>query len=147
MISAQTRSENMWTTEHSIETNVGADAIWRAWADVPRWAEWNGDIDRVELSGPFASGSRIVMIPDGQDPVDLRVADVIEGEQFIDEAEVAGTVVRTTHRIEAVDERRVRVVYRLEASGPAAGALGPALPADVDDTPRPLGEYSRPGGA
>ena len=60
----------MWTTEHSIETNVGADAIWRAWADVPRWAEWNGDIDRVELSGPFASGSRIVMIPHGQDPVD-----------------------------------------------------------------------------
>jgi len=142
MISAQTRSENMWTTEHSIETNVGADAIWRAWADVPRWAEWNGDIDRVELSGPFASGSRIVMVPHGQDPVDLRVADVIEGEQFIDEADVAGTVVRTTHRIEALDERRVRVVYHLEASGPAAEELGPAISADFDDTLRALVEYA-----
>src|SRR2546421_9987419 len=139
MISVQTRSGEMWTTEHSIETNVGADAIWRAWADVPRWAEWNGDIDRVELSGPFASGSRIVMIPHGQHPVDLRVADVIEGEQFIDEADVAGTVVRTTHRIEALDGRRVRVVYRLEASGPAAAERGPAVTADFGGAPQAVG--------
>jgi hypothetical protein len=40
----------MWTTTHSIETNVGAEAIWRAWADVPRWPEWNGDI---EISADF----------------------------------------------------------------------------------------------
>jgi hypothetical protein len=132
----------MWTSEHSLEMNVGADAIWRAWADVPRWAEWNGDIERVELTGPFASGSRIVMTPRGQDPVRLRIADVIEGEQFIDEAEVAGTVVRTTHRIEALDEHRVRVVYRLEASGPAAEELGPAITADFDDTLRALVEYA-----
>jgi polyketide cyclase/dehydrase/lipid transport protein len=132
----------MWTSEHSLEMNVRADAIWRAWADVPRWAEWNGDIERVELTGPFASGSRIVMTPRGQDPVRLRIADVIEGEQFIDEAEVAGTVVRTMHRIEALDEHRVRVVYRLEASGPAAEELGPAITADFDDTLRALVEYA-----
>src|SRR5947209_12291879 len=120
MISAQTRSEDMWTTEHSIETNVGAKAIWRAWADVPRWPEWNADIERIELSGPFATGGKIAMTPRGQDPVHLRVADVVEGEQFIDEAEVAGTVIRTTHRIEVVDERRVRSVDRLDASGPGA---------------------------
>jgi len=132
----------MWTTEHSIETNVGVDAIWRAWADVPRWPEWNGDIERVELTGPFATGSMIAMTPHGQDPVHLRVVDVIGGEQFVDEAEVAGTVFRTMHRIEVLDEHRVRVVYRLEASGPAAGELGPAISADFDDTLRALVEYA-----
>ena len=132
----------MWTTEHSIETNVAVDAIWRAWADVPRWPEWNGDIERIELTGPFAAGSFIAMTPRGQDPVHLRVADVVEGEQFIDEAEVAGTVVRTTHRIEVLGEHRARVVYRLEASGPAANEIGPAISADFDDTLRALVEHA-----
>ena len=74
--------------------------------------------------------------------VHLRVVDVIGGEQFVDEAEVAGTVFRTMHRIEVLDEHRVRVVYRLEASGPAAGELGPAISADFDDTLRALVEYA-----
>jgi uncharacterized membrane protein len=132
----------MWMTEHSIETNVPADAIWRAWADVPRWPSWNGDIERIELTGAFAAGSTIAMTPHGQEVVQLRLADVVEGERFVDEADVAGTVVRTTHRIEALDEQRARVVYRLEASGPAADVIGPAISADFDETLRALVEHA-----
>ena len=132
----------MWTAEHSIETDVARDAIWRAWAKVPRWTEWNGDIERVTLTGPFAAGSLITMTPHCQDPVELRIADVVEGEQFVDEAEVAGTVVRTMHRLEALDEHRVRVVYRLEATGPAAEEIGPAITADFDDTLKALVEHA-----
>jgi hypothetical protein len=132
----------MWTTEHSIETHVARDAIWRAWAEVARWSEWNEDIERIELIGPFAAGSLITMTPYGQDPVQLRIADVVEGEQFVDEAEVAGTVFRTMHRIEALDEHRVRVVYRLEAMGSAAEEMGPAITADFDDTLKALVEHA-----
>lgn len=124
----------MWTTQCSVEANVSPDAIWRAWADVSRWPEWNKDIERIELIGPFAAGSTIAMTPYDQDPILLRLAEVVEGERFVDEAEVAGTVVRTTHRIEPLDDRRVRVVYHLEASGPAAKVIGPAISADFDDT-------------
>ena len=112
----------MWKTEHSIETNVAVDEIWRAWADVARWPEWNGDIERIELTGPFAAGSMIAMTPRDQGPVQLRLSDVVEGERFVDEAEVAGTIVRTTHRIEALGEERVRVVYR--PGGVGSGGRG-----------------------
>lgn len=132
----------MWSTEHSIETAVARDAIWRAWAEVPRWPEWNGDIERITLTGPFATGSLITMTPHGQNQVQLRIADVVEGEQFVDEAEMAGTVFRTMHRIEALDEHRVRVVYRLEAEGPAAEEIGPAITADFDDTLKALIEHA-----
>jgi Polyketide cyclase / dehydrase and lipid transport len=142
MICVQIGAGEMWTTEHSIETNVAVDAIWRAWADVARWPEWNGDIERIDLTGPFAAGSMIAMTPRDQGPVQLRLSDVVEGERFVDQAEVAGTVVRTTHSIEAVGERRVRVVYRLEASGPAAEAIGPAISADFDDTLKALVEHA-----
>jgi Polyketide cyclase / dehydrase and lipid transport len=132
----------MWTTEHSIETIITPDAIWRAWADVPAWPRWNGDIERIELTGPFADGSTIAMTPKGQEPVQLRLAEVVEGERFIDEADVGGTMVRTTHRIDRLGGGRARVVYRLEASGPAAQAIGPAVSADFDDTLTALVEHA-----
>jgi Polyketide cyclase / dehydrase and lipid transport len=132
----------MWTTEHSIEMTVAPEAIWRAWADVPGWSRWNRDIERIELAGPFAEGSTIAMTPHGQEPVHLRLAEVVEGERFVDEADVGGTIVRTTHRIDRLGDGHARVVYRLEASGPAADAIGPAVSADFNDTLTALVEHA-----
>jgi uncharacterized protein YndB with AHSA1/START domain len=131
----------VWTTEHRVEASVAPEAIWRAWADVEHWPEWNGDIERIELTGPFATGSTIAMTPKGQDTVELRIAEAVEGELFVDEAEVAGTVVRTTHRIERFDGDRVRVTYSLEATGPAAEQIGPAVSADFPETLAALVEH------
>lgn len=142
MIFAEIGVAWIWTTEYSIETTVAPDAIWRAWADVPRWPEWNGDIQTVELNGPFAVGSTIAMTPHDQESVRLRLAEVVDGEMFVDEADVAGTIVRTTHRIDALGDLGARVVYRLEASGPAADAIGPAVSADFGDTLGALVEYA-----
>jgi uncharacterized protein YndB with AHSA1/START domain len=124
----------MWSSEQSVQTDVAPQAIWQAWTDVERWPEWNADIGRIELSGPFAVGSTIAMTSHEQDNVELRIAQVEEGELFVDEADVAGTTVRTLHRIDRLGEGRVQVVYRLEASGPAAEEIGPAISADFDET-------------
>jgi hypothetical protein len=117
----------MWTTEHSIEAPGHAEAIWRVWADVPRWGEWNPDIERVELDGSFAAGGTITMTSRGQDPVVLRIAEAVEPERFVDEADLGEVVVRTEHRVERLDGERVRVVYRMEITGPAADTIGPEL--------------------
>src|SRR5438132_14213679 len=110
----------MWATEHSIETSAAPEEIWRLWADVADWPEWNGDIERIELIGPFAAGSRIVMTPIGQEPIELRIAEAVERERFVDEAELGEIVVRTIHRIERLERGRARVTYRMEITGPAA---------------------------
>jgi hypothetical protein len=134
----------MWTTEHGIQTNLAPEAIWRAWADVEHWPEWNGDIEHIALRGPFATGSTIAMTPKGQETVELRIAESVEGELFVDEADVEGTIVRTTHRIDRLDGDRVRIVYRLEASGPAAEQIGPAVSADFPETLASLVEHAGP---
>jgi hypothetical protein len=127
----------MWTTEHAIETTASPEAIWRVWADVPRWGEWNPDIERIELEGLFAAGSTITMTPRGQEPIELRIAEAVEPERFVDEADLGDVVVRTTHRAERLEHDRLRVVYRMEISGPAADTvgpeLGPAISADFPD--------------
>ena len=121
----------MWAAEHSVETGATPEAIWRQWADVDRWPEWNGDIERIELAGPFAAGSRIVMTPIGEEPIELRIAEAVEPELFVDEAELGEIVVRTTHRVERLDGERARVTYRMEITGPAADTLGPQLGPEI----------------
>ena len=117
----------MWANEQSIETTASPDAIWRLWSDVGGWPDWNADIEHIEISGPFAPGSTITMTPIGQDPIELRIAEAVEPDLFVDEAELADVVVRTIHRIDGLEGDRVRVVYRMEISGPGADTLGPEL--------------------
>jgi hypothetical protein len=117
----------VWYAEHSIETTATPQAVWAVWADVPRWPEWNGDIARIELDGPFAAEGRIVMTPFGQEPIPLRIAAAIEPALFVDEADLGDVVVRTTHRVEPLDGARSRITYRTEISGARAEALGPRI--------------------
>ena len=132
----------MWITEHSLEASVEPGAIWRAWAAVERWPEWNADIESISVNGPFARGATIAMTPRGQERVRLTITEAVEGELFVDEADVGGTSVRTTHRIDGLDDGRVRIVYRLEADGPAAEQIGPAVSADFPETIQALAEHA-----
>ena len=122
-----------WSIEHSGETAAPAEAIWGLWADVPGWRDWNPDIERIEISGPFAPGTAFTMTPIGGDPVELRIAEASEPRLFVDEAVLGDVVVRTEHRVERAGERN-RVVYRMEISGPGAEEIGPQISADFPET-------------
>jgi uncharacterized protein YndB with AHSA1/START domain len=129
----------MWVAEHSGETTASAERIWRIWADVDSWPEWNGDIERIELEGPFVAGSRIVMTPIGEEPVELRIAEAVEPDLFVDEADLDEIVVRTAHRVERLDDGRSRITYRMEITGPAADELGPQIGPEISgDFPQTL---------
>jgi hypothetical protein len=129
----------MWTNEHSIETSAAPEAIWQQWADVAGWPAWNGDIERIELAGTFATGGRILMTPIGEEPVELRIAEAVEPELFIDEAALGEIVVRTIHRVQRLDDEHARVTYRMEITGPAADTLGPQIGPEISgDFPQTL---------
>jgi uncharacterized protein YndB with AHSA1/START domain len=129
----------MWSTEHSIETRAAPERIWQLWADVAGWPEWNADIERIELVGPFAAGSRIVMTPGGQEPIELRISDAVEPERFVDEADFDEVVVRTTHRVERSGGDCSQITYRMEISGRQADTLGPQIGPEISgDFPETL---------
>jgi hypothetical protein len=129
----------MWATEHSVETSAAPEEIWRLWADVAGWPEWNSDLERIELVGPFAAGGTVVMTPIGQEPIELRIAEAVEPELFVDEAELGEIVVRTIHRVQRLDPDRVRVTYRMQITGLAADRLGPQIGPEISaDFPQTL---------
>jgi hypothetical protein len=93
----------MCASEHSVETSAAPEQIWRLRADVAGWPEWNGDIERIELIGTFTAVSTIVMTPIGEGSFELRIAEAVEHELFVDETEIGEIVVRAIHRIRRSD--------------------------------------------
>jgi hypothetical protein len=129
----------MWDYEHSVETTAAPQAIWQLWADVENWGSWNAEIERVEIDGPFAVGSQILMTPPGDEPIQLRIAEVVNGELFVDEARFDELLIRTAHRLDRLDGGRVRVVYRMEITGAGADQVGPEIgPAITADWPETM---------
>lgn len=116
----------MWEYENAVETTAAPEAIWRLWSDVENWGTWNAEIEKIEINGPFAAGSQILMTPPGDDPVPLVIAEAVENERFVDEARFGDLLLRTTHRIDA-DQGRTRVVYRMEITGRGADEAGPQI--------------------
>jgi Polyketide cyclase / dehydrase and lipid transport len=126
-------------SEYTHETTATPQQIWRVWEDVEQWPTWKPDIEQIELSGPFAAGSRIVMKPITQEPVELQIAEANEPNRFVDEADLGQIVVRTTHRAERLDDKRTRITYRMEITGPQADTLGPEIGPQISgDFPQTL---------
>jgi Polyketide cyclase / dehydrase and lipid transport len=129
----------MWAAEHSVQTTASPESIWRLWSDVSTWGDWNADIERIEISGPFATGSTIAMTPVGQVTVELRITKASEPNLFVDEADLGEVLVTTFHRIEPLDHERSLVTYRMEITGPAADTVGPELGPEISgDFPETL---------
>ncbi|MGA5037152.1 SRPBCC family protein [Streptomyces capoamus] len=136
----------MWQYQHSIESSATPEAIWRLWADVENWGTWNAEIEKIEMDGPFAPGTQITMTPPGDDPVLLHIAEAVENELFVDEARFDGLLLRTIHRIDRIDQNRIRVTYRMEITGAGADEagpqIGPGITADWPETMAALAELA-----
>jgi len=129
----------MWEYEHSVKTTAPRQALWRRWSDMAAWPSWNDGIEKIEIDGPFAVGTTFTMTPPGDEPVRLRIVEIVPGESFTDQMDAGNFVVRTLHRLEPLPDGRTRVIYRTEITGPAADQVGPQLgPAITGDFPEVL---------
>jgi hypothetical protein len=133
IISVLMKTSDSWQTEHSIQTSAAPERIWAIFQDVPGWKRWNAGIEQIELEGPFATGTWFSMTPPGQEALRTKLIDVRDGEHFIDETRVGDLVITVAHRIERVTGNVTRIVYAVEAKGPGAAEIGPAIAADFPE--------------
>jgi hypothetical protein len=139
----------MWEYEHSVETTVPSEALWRRWSDMAGWPDWNAGIAKIEVDGPFEVGTTFRMTAPGEDePIAMRLARIVQGEEFTDEFDAGDFVVATVHRLDGLPDGRTRIVYRTEISGPAADQVGPELgPQITADFPDVLDALVRSAGS
>jgi uncharacterized protein YndB with AHSA1/START domain len=134
----------VWEYEYRVESTASAEALWRHWSDMAAWPQWNDGIETIEVDGPFAVGTAFTMTPPGDEPVRLRLVDIVPGRSFTDEMDAGDFVVRTDHRLEPAAAGLTRIVYRTEITGPAADRAGPELgPAITADFPEVLAALTR----
>jgi hypothetical protein len=122
--------EQVWRGEYGIETSATADIIWSIFRDVPGWKSWNAGIEHIDIDGPFSTGTWFTMKPPGEDPLRSRLVEVSENECFVDETRIGDLAITVAHRIESLGTGRTRIVYAVEARGPEASEIGPAVASD-----------------
>lgn len=140
----------MWSTEVTGECAATPAEVFAVLADTDTWSQWNEGVAGIRMEGPFAAGTRAVMIfPDGTE-LPFRFGWVEESRGFEDITEVpdAGVTVRVAHELEA-QAAGTRITYRCRAEGPddAAAEVGAGVSADFEDVIAALGRRAeRPRG-
>ncbi|HEY5334825.1 MAG TPA: SRPBCC family protein [Mycobacteriales bacterium] len=115
----------MTEISHSETTRTSAADVWAWYADVTRWPRFDGGVRSVQLSGPFASGTKgSVVLPNGR-KVPIRLRDVHEGMSFTDVQRLRGVTVTTQHRLDP-DGASTRITHTVSLSG-FFGRLFPRL--------------------
>ncbi|MDI3562834.1 SRPBCC family protein [Bradyrhizobium sp. Arg816] len=128
---------DVWRHEYAIETSAAPETIWSILRDVPGWKTWNAGIEQIDIDGPFAAGTWFTMKPPGEEALRSQLIEVRENACFIDETRVGDLVIKVAHRIEALVDslgpKRTRIVYAVDARGPQASEIGPAVASDFPD--------------
>lgn len=135
----------MWTHEYSAQTDLAPEAVWKVIADLDNWAAWDTSMESVRLDGPFAVGSRVTMVPAGQDPVTSIITVIEENQRYADETEFGGVTLRFSHALTGLAGGGTRVVHRLEVDGPGEGEIGEMVSEDFPAAMAALLAYAARG--
>ena len=123
----------MWTHEATIETSAPPPCVWALFADIARWTAWNAGIERIDIHGPFATGTTFTMQPPGQAPLTSTLVEVTPNERFVDETVVDATRVVVGHALVPLAAGGTKIVYTTTITGPGADELGPMVTSDFAD--------------
>lgn len=134
------RRKTMWSYEHSVSTDKSADQIWQRYLDPARWPEWDKGLERVEVDGPLAEGTKGTLTPKGQPAVAFEVSQVDPGKSFTDRTQVNGLVIEFIHRLASAGGRTI-VTHAVTIDGPGADQAGPQIgPRLTADIPASMAE-------
>lgn len=108
----------VWEFEHSIYTEAKRADAWDYWANVENHAKMEPAVERIELDGPFATGTtgRTVTRDYTQE---LELAEVVDGKRFTITGVTADGASTLSFTWEFEDEGNgTRMTQRIKATGP-----------------------------
>jgi hypothetical protein len=136
----------MWNTEHTHDSAAAPEAVYALWADVEGWPAWDASLIATTLSGPFAAGTTGTLHPQGMpEPIAFELTAVEPGAGFADETRLGPLVLRFRHRVEPRGAGS-RIVVSVEADGPDAHRIGPAVAEDLPESVAALADTAMRAG-
>ncbi|MFF4354987.1 SRPBCC family protein [Streptomyces sp. NPDC001530] len=117
----------MWQHEHSTDVDVAPAAVWAQYANIDTWPTWNIGMLKVELAGPFSTGTAGQVTSQGQPPAPFTLSDVTAGEGFTIDVQLTDELVsRSDCRVRALPGGGSRVTHSVEFSGAGSEQMGAA---------------------
>jgi hypothetical protein len=75
----------MWTKSHTMVTkDVTKEQLWKLFANVNDWHQWDNGIDYARMDGNFEKGNFFVLKPKGGPKVKIELFEVVENRKFVD---------------------------------------------------------------
>lgn len=137
---------NEWTFEHTVESNATPAAIYRLYENVDLRPAWDRSVESMTIDGPFAGGTRGVMVIEGQEPMPFLILEAAPNQGFIDQTDLpdAGLALRFAHRLTPLENGKTEITHRLTITGVNAAAMGPEVgPMIVADFPEAMEALAR----
>lgn len=128
----------MATNERSTETTASPQAVWKIWSDTATWQEWNPDVQRMTLNGPFAAGTTGVM-QTKQGTRQVVLSEVVPGKSF----RLETTVIPLTRfffdcSVASGPSGKTTISQGVRVGGPLGGLVGGMMGKQIADTFPPL---------
>lgn len=129
----------MWTKSHSVvTTEVTKEQIWKLFANVNRWPEWDKGVVFAQLEGKFEKGNHFMFQPKGGPKLKIGIVEATENRSFTDFTRFPLAKMYGEHRFDEVPEG-LRLTTTMRVQGPlgflwrklVAQKIVDALPADM----------------
>lgn len=109
--------------EHKILVQASPEQIFRIYADVAGWRDWDPDTKDSRIDGPFEVGARGYLTPSNGNRVPMVLTEVLPGRGFTVESKIPFFRMKFEHELRRRDQA-TEVVHRVTFSGPLSFLLG-----------------------
>ena len=116
----------MWHVEHRLETTASPAAVWRRWAEIQDWPNWDSLILWVRFSGVLILGSQGIIKYRSGETLNFQVTECTPGRAFTCQARTLGTIIRFRFRLDP-SSLGTRLTHIVEIRGPLAWLLSLSL--------------------
>ena len=106
----------MWEFSHSVEVKSQPETVWKIWADVETWSQWDPDVLWSKLNGGFQEGSKGKLKPVTGPATTFAITKLILHQKFVSQSKVLFTRFIFSHEIKEND-RCLTVTHKIKVSG------------------------------
>jgi hypothetical protein len=133
----------MWSAEHTIVTDVSKEAIWKTWADVENWKQWDEGLEWCRMEGEFKAGTSYTLKPKGGAEARSTIVTCEPLKGFSDVSRLPLAELEFVHEL-SEEKDGLHITHRVMISGPLGFFFVQVIGKDtVRDFPKTIGNLVR----
>lgn len=108
----------MWQSSYEATTNeVSIEQVWKVWADINHWHEWDDGIEIAKTNEPFQKGCHFELKPKNGPKVKLLIVECEKGKYFTDLCRFPMAKMYGHHEVEKTKDGYLRLKTTMTVSG------------------------------